>query len=154
SELQWPESLVLPGFRAAPRPHGKQIREAASLLLEAKRPVVLLGGGVLRGGATQDLGQQIDVSRAPIGTAPMARGATPPSHPRPLGMPRMHGTVSAVSALQRADLIVNIGARFDDRVTGVLDSFAPSAKVVHADIDPAEISKNRLADVPIVGEAS
>src|SRR5699024_7812602 len=119
-----------------------------------RRPVFLLGGGVLRGRATQEVGELIDVSGAPFVTTLMARGALPDSHPSHLGMPGMHGTVSAVSALQRADLIVSIGARFDDRVTGVLDSFAPSAKVVHADIDPAEISKNRLADVPIVGEAS
>ncbi|MGO2820557.1 MAG: biosynthetic-type acetolactate synthase large subunit, partial [Brachybacterium tyrofermentans] len=150
----WPETLDLPGYRPDPRPHSKQIREAISLLLEAKRPVFLLGGGVLRGRASQEVGELIDLSGAPFVTTLMARGALPDSHPSHLGMPGMHGTVSAVSALQRSDLIVNIGARFDDRVTGVLESFAPSAKVVHADIDPAEISKNRDADVPIVGQAA
>src|SRR5699024_1797741 len=128
----WPEALDLPGYRPDSRPHSKQIREAAALMLESKRPVFLLGGGVLRGDATG----------IPFMTTLMARGALPDSHPSHLGMPGMHGTVAAVSALQRADLIVAIGARFDDRVTGRLDSFAPNAKVVHADVDPAEISKN------------
>src|SRR5699024_1011992 len=108
TEFQWPEGLGLPGFRPAPRPHGKQIREAASLLLEARRPVFLLGGGVLRGRATQEVGELIDVSGAPFVTTLMARGALPDSHPSHLWMPGMHGTVSAVSALQRADLIVSI----------------------------------------------
>ncbi|WP_414644481.1 acetolactate synthase large subunit [Brachybacterium sp.] len=150
----WPEALDLPGYRPAPRPHHKQIREAASMLLEAQRPVFLLGGGVLRGRATAEVRELVEASGAPFVTTLMARGALPDSHPSHLGMPGMHGTVAAVSALQRSDLIVNIGARFDDRVTGVLDSFAPGAKVVHADIDPAEISKNRTADVPIVGQAA
>ncbi|MGO1200810.1 MAG: acetolactate synthase large subunit, partial [Dermabacteraceae bacterium] len=154
TEFEWPDALGLPGYRPAPRPHSKQIREAVSMLLEAKRPVFLLGGGVLRGRATEEVGELIEVSGAPFVTTLMARGALPDSHPSHLGMPGMHGTVSAVSALQRSDLIINIGARFDDRVTGVLESFAPSAKIVHGDIDPAEISKNRTADVPIVGEAA
>ena len=154
TEFVWPETLDLPGYRPDPRPHSKQIREAASLLMEAQRPVFLLGGGVLRGNASAEVTELIDVSGAPFVTTLMARGALPDSHPSHLGMPGMHGTVAAVSALQRSDLIVNIGARFDDRVTGVLDSFAPNAKIVHADIDPAEISKNREADVPIVGQAA
>lgn len=153
TEFSWPEGLDLPGYRPAPSPHHKQIREAAQMLLEAKRPVFLLGGGVLRGRASQEVAELVDVSGAPFVTTLMARGALPDSHPSHLGMPGMHGTVSAVSALQRADLIVAIGARFDDRVTGRLDSFAPGAKIVHADVDPAEISKNIEADVPIVGEA-
>ncbi len=152
--FEWPDSLDLPGYRPDPRPHTKQIREAVSLLMAATRPVFLLGGGVLRGRATEEVGELIEVSGAPFVTTLMARGALPDSHPSHLGMPGMHGTVAAVSALQRSDLIVNIGARFDDRVTGVLESFAPGAKVVHADIDPAEISKNREADVPIVGQAA
>ncbi|MGP9539644.1 acetolactate synthase large subunit [Brachybacterium sp. AOP43-C2-M15] len=152
--FEWPETLDLPGYRPDARPHSKQIREAASLLLEAKRPVFLLGGGVLRGDATEEVRELVDVSGAPFVTTLMGRGALPDSHPSHLGMPGMHGTVSAVSALQRADLIVAIGARFDDRVTGRLDSFAPNAKVVHADVDPAEISKNVVADVPIVGQAA
>ncbi|MFL0456150.1 acetolactate synthase large subunit [Brachybacterium paraconglomeratum] len=152
-EFVWPETLDLPGYRPEPRPHGKQIREAVRLMLEAKRPVFLLGGGVLRGGATDEVRELVDVSGIPFTTTLMARGALPDSHPSHLGMPGMHGTVAAVSALQRADLLINIGARFDDRVTGRLDSFAPGAKIIHADIDPAEISKNLVADVPIVGQA-
>ena len=150
----WPEALDLPGYRPDSRPHSKQIREAAALMLESKRPVFLLGGGVLRGDATEEVRELVDASGIPFMTTLMARGALPDSHPSHLGMPGMHGTVAAVSALQRADLIVAIGARFDDRVTGRLDSFAPNAKVVHADVDPAEISKNVVADVPIVGQAA
>ena len=152
-EFVWPETLDLPGYRPEPRPHGKQIREAVRLMLEAKRPVFLLGGGVMRGGATDEVRELVDASGIPFTTTLMARGALPDSHPSHLGMPGMHGTVAAVSALQRADLLINIGARFDDRVTGRLDSFAPGAKIIHADIDPAEISKNLVADVPIVGQA-
>ncbi|MGP9693239.1 acetolactate synthase large subunit [Brachybacterium sp. AOP25-B2-12] len=151
--FEWPETLDLPGYRPGARPHHKQIREAVNLLLAAKRPVFLLGGGVIRGRASTEVRELIDLAGAPFVTTLMARGALPDSHPSQLGMPGMHGSVAAVSALQRADLIINIGARFDDRVTGRLDSFAPHATVVHADIDPAEISKNREADVPIVGEA-
>ena len=153
TEFVWPETLDLPGYRPEPRPHGKQIREAVRLMLEAKRPVFLLGGGVLRGSATDEVRELVDASGIPFTTTLMARGALPDSHPSHLGMPGMHGTVAAVSALQRADLLINIGARFDDRVTGRLDSFAPGAKIIHADIDPAEISKNLVADVPIVGQA-
>ena len=149
-----PEDLDLPGYHPEARPHLKQIREAASLLLSAKRPVFLLGGGVLRGDASAEVRELVDLSGAPFVTTLMGRGALPDSHPQQLGMPGMHGTVAAVSALQRADLIIASGARFDDRVTGRLDSFAPEARIVHADIDPAEISKNRTADVPIVGQAA
>ena len=152
-EFVWPETLDLPGYRPEPRPHGKQIREAVRLMLEAKRPVFLLGGGVLRGDATEEVRELVDASGIPFATTLMARGVLPDSHPSHLGMPGMHGTVAAVSALQRSDLLINIGARFDDRVTGRLDSFAPGAKIIHADIDPAEISKNLVADVPIVGQA-
>ena len=154
ADFVWPETLDLPGYRPEPRPHNKQIREAVSLLMQSRRPVFLLGGGVIRGRASQQVAELIDASGAPFVTTLMGRGALPDSHPSHLGMPGMHGTVAAVSALQRADLIVAIGARFDDRVTGRLDSFAPNATIVHADIDPAEISKNRTADVPIVGQAA
>lgn len=151
--FEWPENLQLPGYRLRGRPNSKQIREAADLIMKAHRPVFLLGGGVLRGKASQEVRALVETSGAPFVTTLMGRGALPDSHPQHLGMPGMHGDVAAVAALQRSDLIVAIGARFDDRVTGRLDSFAPGAKVIHADIDPAEISKNRVADVPIVGEA-
>jgi acetolactate synthase I/II/III large subunit len=150
--FSWPPELQLPGYRPASKPHAKQVREAARLLGVSKRPVLYVGGGVLKSHATEELRQLAELTGAPVVTTLMARGAFPDSHPQHLGMPGMHGTVSAVTALQRADLLITLGARFDDRVTGKLSSFAPDATVVHADIDPAEISKNRTADVPIVGD--
>ena len=113
---------------------------------------VLRGGGMIRSGASDDLAKLVELTNAPVITTLPARGAFPDSDPHNLGMPGMHGTVAAVGALQRADLIVALGTRFDDRVTGQLDSFAPRARVVHVDIDAAEISKNRYADIPIVGD--
>ncbi|GLW28949.1 acetolactate synthase large subunit [Actinoplanes regularis] len=151
--FNWPPALDLPGYRPTLHPHGKQIREAARLIAAAKRPVLYVGGGVLKAGATDGLRKLAELTGMPVVTTLMALGAFPDSHPQHLGMPGMHGTVPAVYALQKADLLVTLGARFDDRVTGKLDSFAPEAKVVHADIDPAEIGKNRHADVPIVGDA-
>ena len=148
-----PDRLDLPGYRPVTRPHGKQVREAARLILESQRPVLYVGGGVIRARASEQLRRLTELTGAPVVTTLMARGALPDSHPNNLGMPGMHGTVAAVAALQRADLLVSLGARFDDRVTGKLSTFAPHASVVHADIDPAEISKNRTADVPIVGDA-
>ncbi|GIH13543.1 acetolactate synthase large subunit [Rugosimonospora africana] len=153
TSFSWPPTLDLPGYRPTLHPHGKQIREAARMMVGCRRPVLYVGGGVLRAGAAAQLRVLAELTGIPVVTTLMARGAFPDSHPQHLGMPGMHGSVSAVYALQRADLIVALGARFDDRVTGKLDSFAPNAAVVHADIDPAEISKNRVADVPIVGDA-
>jgi acetolactate synthase-1/2/3 large subunit len=153
TRFAWPTELNLPGYRPVTRPHAKQVREAAKLILEARRPVLYVGGGVIRARAAQELRVLAEMTGMPVVTTLMARGAFPDSHPQHLGMPGMHGTVAAVAGLQRSDLIVSLGARFDDRVTGNLDSFAPYAKVVHADIDPAEIGKNRHADVPIVGDA-
>src|SRR5690625_7369880 len=134
------------------KPHSKQVREAAKLLATSRRPVLYIGGGAIRSGATQELVELLNLSGAPAVTTLIAQGAIPDSHPEHSGMPGMHGDVTAVAALQKADLIVALGSRFDDRVTGRLDTFAPHATVVHADIDPAEISKNRFADVPIVGD--
>jgi acetolactate synthase-1/2/3 large subunit len=151
--FSWPPALDLPGYRPVTKPHAKQIREAAKLITSAKRPVLYVGGGVLKAGATAELKVLAELTGAPVTTTLMALGAFPDSHPLHVGMPGMHGSVTAVTALQKADLIVALGARFDDRVTGRLDSFAPHAKVVHADIDPAEIGKNRAADVPVVGDA-
>jgi len=148
----WPQEISLPGYHPVTKPHAKQIREAARLLATARRPVLYVGGGVIRARASAQLRALVDASGAPVVTTLMARGALPDSHPQHLGMPGMHGTVPAVAALQKADLVVALGARFDDRVTGLLSSFAPDAAIVHADIDPAEISKNRTADVPIVGD--
>ncbi|GAA4676342.1 acetolactate synthase large subunit [Phytohabitans rumicis] len=151
--FSWPPTMELPGYRPTLHPHGKQIREAARLMTTARRPVLYVGGGVLKAGATDSLLKLAELTNIPVLTTLMARGAFPDSHQQHLGMPGMHGTVSAVYALQKSDLIVALGARFDDRVTGKLDSFAPNAAIVHADIDPAEIGKNRTADVPIVGDA-
>ncbi|MBO0849500.1 MAG: acetolactate synthase large subunit [Pseudonocardia sp.] len=150
--FSWPPDLKLPGYRPTTRPHGKQIREAARLIAAARRPVLYVGGGVLKASAADELHTLAELTGAPVVTTLMARGAFPDSHPQHLGMPGMHGTVAAVAAMQRSDLLVALGARFDDRVTGQLSTFAPDAAVVHADIDPAEISKNRRADVPIVGD--
>jgi acetolactate synthase I/II/III large subunit len=149
---EWPAELHLPGYRPVSRPHAKQIREAARLMLESRRPVLYVGGGTIRARAAQELRVLAELTGIPVVTTLMARGAFPDSHPQHLGMPGMHGTVAAVAGLQRSDLIISLGARFDDRVTGALESFAPGAKVIHADIDPAEIGKNRHADVPIVGD--
>ncbi|BCJ66882.1 acetolactate synthase large subunit [Polymorphospora rubra] len=151
--FSWPPTMELPGYRPTLHPHGKQIREAARLMTAARRPVLYVGGGVLKAEATEGLRKLAELTGIPVVTTLMARGAFPDSHQQHLGMPGMHGTVAAVYALQKADLIVALGARFDDRVTGNLDSFAPGAAIVHADIDPAEIGKNRAADVPIVGDA-
>jgi acetolactate synthase-1/2/3 large subunit len=152
TDFFWPQPMQLPGYRPVTRPHAKQVREAARLLIEAKRPVLYVGGGVLKARAAAELRTLAELTGAPVITTLMAKGALPDSHPLHMGMPGMHGSVGAVGALQRSDLLIALGARFDDRVTGRLDSFATGAKVVHADIDPAEISKNRHADVPIVGD--
>ena len=149
----WPQDIHLPGYRPTMRPHSGQITAAAKLIAAARRPVLYVGGGVLKARATDVLRQLAELTGIPVVTTLMARGAFPDSHVQHLGMPGMHGTVAAVGAMQRADVIVALGARFDDRVTGQLSTFAPGATVIHADIDPAEIGKNRVADVPIVGDA-
>jgi acetolactate synthase-1/2/3 large subunit len=151
--FSWPPELRLPGYRPITKPHGKQVREAARLIAAAERPVLYVGGGVIKAQAGAELAELAELTGAPVVTTLMARGAFPDSHRQNLGMPGMHGTVAAVAALQRSDLLITLGARFDDRVTGQLATFAPGAKVIHADIDPAEIGKNRIADVPIVGDA-
>ena len=149
----WPPKIDLPGYRPVTKAHGKQIQAAAQLLVEAKKPVLYVGGGVIRAKASVELLELAELIGAPVVTTLMARGAFPDSHKQHLGMPGMHGTVPAVLALQESDLIVSLGARFDDRVTGKTALFAPNAKIVHVDVDPAEISKIRTADVPIVGDA-
>jgi acetolactate synthase-1/2/3 large subunit len=154
TRFDWPTELHLPGYRPVTRPHSKQIREAVRLILASRRPVLYVGGGVIRARASSGLLKLAEATGMPVVTTLMARGAFPDSHAQHLGMPGMHGTVAAVAALQKSDLIISLGARFDDRVTGNLDSFAPQAKVIHADIDPAEIGKNRPVDVPIVGDCA
>ena len=153
TSFAWPAALDLPGYRPTLKPHGKQVREAARLIAAARRPVLYVGGGVLKARAAAELRALAELTGIPVVTTLMARGAFPDSHRQHLGMPGMHGSVAAVTAMQKADLLIALGARFDDRVTGKLSTFAPGATVIHADIDPAEISKNRTADVPIVGDA-
>ncbi len=150
--FSWPPRIDLPGYKPNTKPHNRQVREAAKLIAAAHKPVLYVGGGVIRGDATKELRELAELTGIPVITTLMARGAFPDSHAQNLGMPGMHGTVAAVASLQRSDLLIALGTRFDDRVTGKLDSFAPEAKIIHADIDPAEIGKNRNADVPIVGD--
>ena len=152
TDFSWPVPFELPGYHPVTRPHARQVREAARLIGESRRPVLYVGGGVIKARAAAQLRELAELTGIPVVTTLMARGAFPDRHPQHMGMPGMHGTVAAVGALQQADLIVALGTRFDDRVTGKLDTFAPGALIVHADIDPAEISKNRRADVPIVGD--
>ncbi len=149
----WPSGIDLPGYKPTTKPHSRQVREAAKMIAEAKRPVLYIGGGVIKARAADELAQLVKATGIPVVTTLMARGAFPDSHELHMGMPGMHGSVSAVGAIQQSDLLIAVGTRFDDRVTGRLDSFAPKAKVIHADIDPAEISKNRIADLPVVGDA-
>jgi acetolactate synthase-1/2/3 large subunit len=150
--FDWPTVLDLPGYKPTTKPHARQIKEAARMIVEAKRPVLYVGGGVIRSGGSAELRQLAELTGIPVVTTLMARGAFPDSHPQHMGMPGMHGTVSAVGALQQSDLLITLGARFDDRVTGKLSTFAPKAQVIHVDIDPAEIGKNRVADIPIVAD--
>ena len=149
--FSWPPKMGLNGYKPVTRGHAKQVREAAKLIAAANKPVFYVGGGLIKAEAEAEFIALAEAVGAPVVNTLMARGAFPDSHPLNVGMPGMHGSVSAVAALQQADLLITLGARFDDRVTGQLDTFAPEAKVIHADIDPAEISKNRYADVPIVG---
>jgi len=148
----WPERVSLPGYKPTTSGNRRQVVEAAKLILAAERPLLYVGGGVIKAEATKELFELATTGRLPVVTTLMARGSFPDSNELCLGMPGMHGGYTAVTAMQRADLLVALGARFDDRVTGKLDAFAPSAKIVHVDIDPAEIGKNRAADVPIVGD--
>ena len=150
--FSWPPQMDLPGYHPVTKPHSKQVREAARMIVQAKQPVLYVGGGVVRADASASLRRLAELTGIPVVTTLMARGAFPDSHPLHMGMPGMHGSVGAVGALQKSDLLITLGARFDDRVTGKLSTFAPGAAVIHADIDPAEIGKNRYTDVPIVGD--
>ncbi|MBR5950909.1 MAG: acetolactate synthase large subunit [Actinomycetaceae bacterium] len=151
-DFVWPPVMDLPGYKPAGKPNARQIREAARLLVSSQKPVLYVGGGALRSGASEEIIALAEKVNVPVVNTMTARGAVPDSHPNNMGMPGMHGEISAVSAIQHADLIVALGARFDDRVTMKLDGFAPNAKVVHIDIDPAEIGKNVEVEVPIVGD--
>jgi acetolactate synthase-1/2/3 large subunit len=148
----WPPVMNLPGYRLPPAPDPARIAEAARMLHKSRRPVLYVGGGVIKSGTHEELRRLAEAAQAPVTTTLMARGAFPDTHPLALGMPGMHGCYAAVAALQEADLLVALGSRFDDRVTGQLATFAPRAQIVHADIDPAEIGKNREPDVAIPGD--
>ena len=150
--FQWPDSISLAGYNPVLVPDSQAVRDAAALIAQSLHPVLYVGGGVIKANAHKELMRLAELTGAPVVTTLMARGAFPDSHHQHLGMPGMHGTVAAVTALQKADLLITLGARFDDRVTGKLSSFAPHAKIIHADIDPAEIGKNRLADIALVGD--
>jgi acetolactate synthase-1/2/3 large subunit len=152
----WPtdEEVVasLPGYKPTTKGHPKMIKEAAKLILAAEKPLLYIGGGVLKARAADVVRELAELLQIPVVTTLMARGAFPDNHPLCLGMPGMHGNATAITAMQKSDLLINFGARFDDRVTGKVSTFAPDAKVIHVDIDPAEQGKVRKPDVPIVGD--
>jgi len=150
--FNYPKTVSLAGYNPVLEPKSEAIRDAAALIAQSKKPLLYVGGGVIKANASRELMQLAEITGAPVVTTLMARGAFPDSHNQHLGMPGMHGTVAAVTALQKADLLITLGARFDDRVTGKLSTFAPNAKIIHADIDPAEIGKNRHADVALIGD--
>ena len=152
TEWSWPDRIDLPGYRPTTKGNQRQIVEAVKLILAAERPVLYVGGGTIKANASEELLRLATIGRLPVVTTLMARGAFPDSNELCLGMPGMHGNYTAVTSLQKADLLIALGTRFDDRVTGKLSAFAPNAKVIHADVDPAEIGKNRRVDVPIVGD--
>jgi acetolactate synthase-1/2/3 large subunit len=149
----WPDSVDLPGYRPNTKGHAKQIKEAARLINQARRPVIYAGGGILKGRAAEALRELAELADVHVVTTLMARGAFPDDHPLCLGMPGMHGNYTAITSMQRADLLITLGARFDDRVTGKVGAFAPDAKIIHVDVDPAELGKVRRPDVPIVGDS-
>jgi acetolactate synthase-1/2/3 large subunit len=148
----WPDSVDLPGYKPTTRGHPRMIREAAKLIAESRKPIIYAGGGIVRAGASEALHELATLLDVHVVTTLMARGCFPDSHPLCLGMPGMHGNYTAVTSMQQADLLITLGARFDDRVTGKVSAFAPHAKIIHVDIDPAELGKVRRADVPIVGD--
>ena len=152
THFNYPKNIEFAGYKPQIKPNDQSIRDAAALIAQSSKPVFYVGGGVIKANASKELLKLAELVGAPVVTTLMARGAFPDSHNLHLGMPGMHGTVAAVTALQKSDLLITLGARFDDRVTGKLSSFAVNAKVIHADIDPAEIGKNRFADVPVVGD--
>jgi acetolactate synthase-1/2/3 large subunit len=151
-EWYWPRRLDLPGYQPTVKGHPKMIEQAAAMIASASRPVIYAGGGLIRAGAAPELGALVERTGIPVVTTLMARGVLPDSNPLCLGMPGMHGNFTAVTALQQSDLVIALGARFDDRVTGKVDAFAAKARIIHVDIDPAELGKVRRPDVPIVGD--
>lgn len=154
-EMTWHRAgeLNLPGYKPSVKGHPRQVKAAVELIHRSERPVFYAGGGIIRANAADEARAFAELANTPVVTTLMARGAVPDSHPLCLGMPGMHGNYTAITAMQRSDLLIAIGARFDDRVTGDTSTFAPDAAVIHVDVDPAEIGKVREPDVPIVGDA-
>ena len=152
TDFNYPTSVNLKGYQPKVEPNAQAIADAAALIAQSSKPIFYVGGGVIKADAHRELLEIANLLGAPVVTTLMARGAFPDSHPLHLGMPGMHGTVAAVTGLQKADLLITLGARFDDRVTGKLSTFAVNAKVIHCDIDPAEMNKNRFADVAVIGD--
>ena len=152
TDFDYPTKIDLKGYKPVYEAETSALRDAAALIAQSTSPVLYVGGGAIKSAAHKELLKLAELTGAPVVTTLMARGVFPDSHPSHLGMPGMHGTVAAVTALQKSDLLITLGARFDDRVTGKLSTFAPHAKVIHADIDPAEISKNKHADVALIGD--
>ena len=150
--FNWPASVSLKGYQPTLAPNAQSIADAAALITQSHRPVFYVGGGIIKANAAKELREIAELLGAPVVTTLMALGSFPHSHPLHMGMPGMHGSVAAVTALQKSDLLITLGARFDDRVTGKLSTFAVNAKVIHCDVDPAEIGKNRFADVPVIGD--
>ena len=150
--FNWPASVSLKGYQPAVQPNAQSISDAAALITQSHRPVFYVGGGIMKANASKELREIAELLGAPVVTTLMALGSFPHSHPLHMGMPGMHGSVAAVTTLQKSDLLITLGARFDDRVTGKLSTFAVNAKVIHCDVDPAEIGKNRFADVPVIGD--
>ena len=150
--FNWPASVSLKGYQPTVQPNAQAISDAAALITQSHRPVFYVGGGIMKANASKELREIAELLGAPVVTTLMALGSFPHSHPLHMGMPGMHGSVAAVTTLQKSDLLITLGARFDDRVTGKLSTFAVNAKVIHCDVDPAEIGKNRFADVPVIGD--
>jgi acetolactate synthase-1/2/3 large subunit len=149
----WPDSVDLPGYKPTTRGHPRMIKEAARLIAESRRPVIYAGGGILKARAAEALRELVELTGVHVVTTLMARGAFPDSHPLCLGMPGMHGNYTAITSMQKSDLLIALGSRFDDRVTGKVAGFAPDAKIIHVDIDPAELGKVRRADVGIAADS-
>ncbi|MCB0923268.1 MAG: biosynthetic-type acetolactate synthase large subunit, partial [Mycobacterium sp.] len=157
-EWYWPTdeevAAGLPGYKPTTTGHPRKIKEAAELILSSQRPVIYAGGGILKARAAEALRELAELLDLPVVTTLMARGAFPDDHRLCLGMPGMHGNYTAIMSMQESDLLIALGSRFDDRVTGKVAGFAPDAKIIHADIDPAELGKVRTPDVPIVGDCN
>ena len=144
----WPTSVDLPGYKPTTKGNGRMIKEAARLISESRRPVIYAGGGILKARGAEALRELAELTGIPVVTTLMARGCFPDSHPLCLGMPGMHGNYTAVTSMQKADLLIALGSRFDDRVTGKVSTFAPDAKIIHVDVDPAELGKVRRPSSP------